>query len=81
MTLSTRSMYLHIFSIAARVGLMISPGPMYQEPWVQKLIQQIQHFLQAQAEAGWLDIDQSKPQRILDYACGNGTVSSVRSRP
>jgi hypothetical protein len=51
---------------------------MYMKPWVQKLILQIQQFLQAQAKAGWLDIDQNKPQRVLDYACGNGTVSGVR---
>ncbi|KAM0713944.1 hypothetical protein Q7P37_010907 [Cladosporium fusiforme] len=51
------------------------PGPMYTKPWVQKLIQQIQQVLHAQAEAGWLDIDQIMPQRVLDYACGNGTVS------
>jgi ubiquinone/menaquinone biosynthesis C-methylase UbiE len=50
---------------------------MYMKPWVQKLIQQIQQFLQAQAKAGWLDIDPSKPQRVLDYACGNGTVIRV----
>jgi hypothetical protein len=51
---------------------------MYMKPWVQKLILQIQQFLQAQAKAGWLDIGQNKPQRVLDYACGNGTVSGVR---
>jgi hypothetical protein len=50
------------------------------KPWVQKLILQIQQFLQAQAEAGWLEIDQNKPQRVLDYACGNGTVSGVRPK-
>lgn len=50
---------------------------MYTKPWVQKLIQQIQQFLHAQAKAGWLDIDQIMPQRVLDYACGNGTVSRV----
>lgn len=50
---------------------------MYLEPWVQKLIQQITQLLQAQAEAGWLEIDPSTPQRVLDYACGNGTVSGV----
>lgn len=54
---------------------------MYLEPWVQKLIQQIQQLLQAQAETGWLEIDQSTPQRVLDYACGNGTVSGVMMNP
>jgi len=54
---------------------------MYLKAWVQKLIQQIQHFLHAQAEAGWLDIDPSKPQKVLDYACGNGKVSGVSIEP
>lgn len=53
-----------------------SPGPMYHQPWVQNLIRQIQEFLQANYE--WLDIDQTSNQRVLDYACGNGTVSGVR---
>ncbi|KAF2183040.1 S-adenosyl-L-methionine-dependent methyltransferase [Zopfia rhizophila CBS 207.26] len=51
------------------------PGPMYQMEWVQKLIRQIQHCLQT--NSAWLGIDQSKRQRVLDYACGNGTVSSA----
>ncbi|KAH8694050.1 S-adenosyl-L-methionine-dependent methyltransferase [Talaromyces proteolyticus] len=53
------------------------PGPLYQEPWIRKLLQQIQICLQMNSD--WLGIDLSRPQRILDYACGNGTVSSVRS--
>ena len=54
---------------------MPSPGPLYQEEWVQKLLQQIRDFLQTNSD--WLGIDQSKRQRVLDYAAGNGTVSSV----
>lgn len=48
---------------------------MYQMEWVQKLIRQIQHCLQS--NSAWLGIDRSKRQRVLDYACGNGTVSSA----
>jgi len=54
---------------------------MYLKPWVQKLIQQIRQSLQAQTEADWVDIDRRKPQRVLDYACGNGTVSGVSIEP
>ncbi|KAL4741679.1 S-adenosyl-L-methionine-dependent methyltransferase [Aspergillus similis] len=51
------------------------PGPLYQEAWIQKLLGQIQTCLQTNSD--WLGIDPSRPQRILDYACGNGTVSSA----
>ncbi|TPX07909.1 uncharacterized protein E0L32_010364 [Thyridium curvatum] len=46
---------------------------MYQVDWVQKLLMQIKECLRQNSD--WLGIDPSKPQTILDYACGNGTVS------
>ncbi|KAK0656911.1 S-adenosyl-L-methionine-dependent methyltransferase [Cercophora newfieldiana] len=42
---------------------------------VQKLLGQIQDALRHHSE--WLGLDASKPQRILDYGCGNGTVSTA----
>lgn len=48
---------------------------MYELEWVQKLIRQIQHCLQM--NSSWLGINQTEPQRVLDYACGDGTVSTV----
>lgn len=48
---------------------------MYQVDWVQKLLMQIKECLRQSSD--WLGIDPSKPQKILDYACGNGTVSLV----
>lgn len=51
------------------------PGPMYKVEWVQKLLKQIANLLQT--NDSWLGIDRSKPVRILDYACGHGTVSSA----
>jgi len=48
---------------------------MYHKEWVQKLIRQIQQCLQTNSD--WLGIDRNVSQRVLDYACGNGTVSSV----
>lgn len=52
-----------------------SMDSMYQVEWVQKLLSQIQDCLRQ--NSSWLGIDTSKPQRILDYACGNGTVSTA----
>lgn len=49
---------------------------MYELDWIKELLRQIRRFLQS--EKSWLGIDENKKQRILDYACGNGTVSSVR---
>ncbi|KAJ9629480.1 hypothetical protein H2203_001854 [Taxawa tesnikishii (nom. ined.)] len=48
---------------------------MYDLEWVQKLIRQIRQCLQT--NSAWLGVAPKKPQRILDYACGNGTVSSA----
>jgi hypothetical protein len=48
---------------------------MYQVEWVQNLLRQIKDCLRQNSD--WLGIDAAKPQRILDYACGNGTVSAV----
>jgi SAM-dependent methyltransferase len=48
---------------------------MYKLPWVQKLLAQIKGCLEQNSD--WLGIDATKPQRILDYACGNGTVSAA----
>jgi hypothetical protein len=48
---------------------------MYEVGWVKKLLDQIKACLKQNSD--WLGIDPSKPQRILDYACGNGTVSAV----
>lgn len=48
---------------------------MYKQPWVQALVKQIQDFLVANAV--WLGIDPEKEQRVLDYACGHGTISLV----
>ena len=50
---------------------------MYCQEWVQSLIDQIQQFLQENYE--WLGIEADGSQRVLDYACGNGTVSRVSS--
>ncbi|KAF2160852.1 hypothetical protein M409DRAFT_28732 [Zasmidium cellare ATCC 36951] len=49
------------------------PGPMYKEKWVQDLIQQLKDFVGA--NHSWLGLDVDKKQRVLDYACGNGTIS------
>jgi SAM-dependent methyltransferase len=46
---------------------------MYKMSWVQQLIQQTQRHLQQNSV--WLGLDPQKPQRVLDYACGHGTVS------
>lgn len=49
---------------------------MYKQPWVQALVKQVQDYLVANAE--WLGINPEKEQRVLDYACGHGTISLVR---
>ena len=49
---------------------------MYKQPWVQAMVKQIQDFLVANAE--WIGIEPSREQRVLDYACGHGTISLVR---
>ncbi|KAK6083291.1 methyltransferase [Seiridium cupressi] len=46
---------------------------MYQNPFIQKLLQFTEEFLRTNVDS--LGIDRSKQQRILDYACGNGTVA------
>lgn len=48
---------------------------MYKQPWVQAMVKQIQDYLVA--NAAWLGIDPSRKQRVLDYACGHGTISLV----
>ena len=48
---------------------------MYKEEWVQQLIRTIQTYLVD--NHAWVDINPSKAQRVLDYACGHGTVSGV----
>ncbi|KAK4505978.1 hypothetical protein PRZ48_003943 [Zasmidium cellare] len=48
-------------------------GPMYKEKWVQGLIQQLKDFVAS--NPAWLGLDVGKEQRVLDYACGNGTIS------
>lgn len=39
------------------------------------MVKQIQGFLVANAE--WIGIDPGREQRVLDYACGHGTISLV----
>lgn len=48
---------------------------MYGEEWVKDLVKKIQVYLQENKE--WLGIDERKEQRVLDYACGHGTISLV----
>ena len=50
------------------------PGAMYAEPWVQQGIQQIKDMLVEHHE--FVGIDCST-KRVLDYACGDGTVTKV----
>ncbi|KAE8396674.1 hypothetical protein BDV23DRAFT_177669 [Aspergillus alliaceus] len=57
------------------IMITLIQSPLYQETWVQKLLQHIQDFLQVNSD--WFGIDPFLPQRVLDYACGNGTVSSA----
>ncbi|KAK3709678.1 hypothetical protein LTR37_010705 [Vermiconidia calcicola] len=49
------------------------PGAMYCEAWVQDLVLKIQTYLQQNVD--WLGIDLAEEARVLDYACGHGTVS------
>lgn len=55
--------------------LLRSYGEMYAQPWVQAMVSQIQSFLVS--NAAWLGIGPGKKQRVLDYACGHGTISLV----
>jgi ubiquinone/menaquinone biosynthesis C-methylase UbiE len=48
---------------------------MYALPWIQRLIAKIQDLLRTNTSI--LALDPSKSQKVLDYACGHGTVSSV----
>lgn len=48
---------------------------MYKEKWVQDLIQQLKDFVASNHP--WLGLEADKEQRVLDYACGNGTISEV----
>jgi hypothetical protein len=54
-------------------------GPMYKAVWVQDLVQKIQSLVRDNSKV--FGIDESKPSRILDYACGHGTISSVSHHP
>lgn len=51
---------------------------MYKELWVQKLTRQISDHLRSNLT--WLGIGESSSAsvRLLDYACGTGSVSKVR---
>lgn len=50
---------------------------MYKQPWVQAMVKQVQDFLVANAD--WLGINPDREgHRVLDYACGHGTISLVR---
>ena len=49
-------------------------------PWVRELIEQISKYLRENAE--WIGIPSQEATKdraikLLDYACGNGTVSMV----
>lgn len=48
---------------------------MYKEKWVQDLIEELKDFVASNHT--WLGLDANRPQRVLDYACGNGTISEV----
>ncbi|KAK3691628.1 hypothetical protein LTR37_018507 [Vermiconidia calcicola] len=49
------------------------PGAVYSEAWVQDLVLKIQAYLQQNVD--WLSIESTKVSRVLDYACGHGTIS------
>ena len=49
---------------------------MYSQAWVQDLVGKIQDFMRDNTE--WLGLDTTSKQRLLDYACGHGTISLVR---
>lgn len=51
---------------------------MYKEKWVQDLIGQLKDFVGS--NHAWLGLDEAKRQRVLDYACGNGTISEASRR-
>lgn len=65
----TTNPYMHPMLIA------ISPDAMYNEKWVQDLIQQLRDYVGS--NYAWLGLDANKAQRVLDYACGDGTMSEV----
>jgi hypothetical protein len=50
-----------------------SPGVLYEQQWVKDQIGKIQGFIRA--HIAWLGIASSIGQRVLDYACGHGTIS------
>lgn len=50
---------------------------MYDQQWVKDLVRNIQVYLQH--NKGWLSLDETAEQRVLDYACGHGTITLVRS--
>ena len=52
-----------------------SPGVLYEQQWVKDQIGKIQGFIRA--NIAWLGIASSIGQRVLDYACGHGTISLV----
>lgn len=52
----------------------------FQTPWVAKLLEQITQELQS--NFNWIDEARTtgnKETKLLDYACGNGMVSRVRT--
>ncbi|KAK5174182.1 uncharacterized protein LTR77_001262 [Saxophila tyrrhenica] len=53
----------------------MDPGIMYEQQWVKDLVQKLQQEIVVLANKGWLGLDDSKSQRVLDYACGHGTIS------
>jgi 2-polyprenyl-3-methyl-5-hydroxy-6-metoxy-1,4-benzoquinol methylase len=48
---------------------------MYSQQWVQDQIHKIQTYIRD--NRSWVGMDDSSSQRVLDYACGNGTISLV----
>jgi 2-polyprenyl-3-methyl-5-hydroxy-6-metoxy-1,4-benzoquinol methylase len=48
---------------------------MYNLEWVQDGIKKIQDFIRT--NVAWLGIATAASQRVLDYACGHGTISIV----
>jgi hypothetical protein len=43
---------------------------------VQDGVRKIQAYISSNID--WLGLASNKPQRVLDYACGHGTISLVR---
>ena len=48
---------------------------MYNKPWVKAMVKQLQDFVVSNAD--WLGFTDGTEQRVLDYACGHGTMSLV----